>query len=421
MPFAQLVIGPPGAGKSTYCDGAQQFFNAIDRQCSVVNLDPANDRVTYPCALDIRDLVPLEEVMEQEELGPNGGVLYALEELEHNWTWMEDGLKELKEDYLIIDCPGQVELFTHHTSLPSIFHRLEGMGYRLIVIQLLDAHTLTRPTLYISSLLLSLRSMLNLPYPCINVLSKIDNLSRNEPLPFNLDFYTEVQDLSQLLPHLEAEQAGITLSTLSSDPTIDPVSILEQIRARDGPDAGGNKWTKLNEALIQLIDDFGLVSFQPLAVEDKASMMSLTRAVDRASGFVFGADGKGALSNEESVFATVMKEGWGQMDIKDVQERWIDRREEFDEMERKGWEEEAREAGAMASVGEQVVDVPGKGLGNPPTVEEVEAATREKAQLKKSRVGVDDDDDDEDLDALQEEFLAKTRQGQSAGAKVVKK
>ena len=95
MPFAQLVIGPPGAGKSTYCNGMHQFLGAIGRKCSVVNLDPANDKTSYPCALDVRDLVRLEDIMEEDKLGPNGGVLYALEELEHNFDWLEDGLKEL--------------------------------------------------------------------------------------------------------------------------------------------------------------------------------------------------------------------------------------------------------------------------------------------------------------------------------------
>lgn len=71
-------------------------MTAIERKCSVVNLDPANDNTSYPCDLDIRDLVSLEDVMEQEELGPNGGVLYALEELEENWDWLEEGLKELE-------------------------------------------------------------------------------------------------------------------------------------------------------------------------------------------------------------------------------------------------------------------------------------------------------------------------------------
>ena len=131
MPFAQLVIGPPGSGKSTYCDGMHQFLSAIGRKCSVVNLDPANDKTSYPCALDIRELVTLEEIMTDEELGPNGGVLYALEELEHNSEWLEEGLKELGEDYVLFDCPGQVELFTHHSSLRNIFFRIQKLGYRV--------------------------------------------------------------------------------------------------------------------------------------------------------------------------------------------------------------------------------------------------------------------------------------------------
>ncbi len=107
-------------------------MGAIGRQCSVVNLDPANDRTNYPCALDIRDLVTLEEIMSTDRLGPNGGILYALEELEHNVEWLENGLKELGDDYILFDCPGQVELYTHHTSLRNIFYRLQKkLGYRV--------------------------------------------------------------------------------------------------------------------------------------------------------------------------------------------------------------------------------------------------------------------------------------------------
>jgi GTPase SAR1 family protein len=95
MPFAQLVIGPPGSGKSTYCDGMQQFMGAVERKCSVVNLDPANDHTSYQPAVDVRDLVTIDEIMQQEDLGPNGGVLFALEELEQNFDWLEESLKEL--------------------------------------------------------------------------------------------------------------------------------------------------------------------------------------------------------------------------------------------------------------------------------------------------------------------------------------
>ena len=70
MPFAQLVIGPPGAGKSTYCNGMQQFMGAIGRKASIVNLDPANDPTSanYQPALDIRDLISLETIMKDDAI-----------------------------------------------------------------------------------------------------------------------------------------------------------------------------------------------------------------------------------------------------------------------------------------------------------------------------------------------------------------
>lgn len=100
-------------------------MGAIGRACAVVNLDPANDHTNYPAALDIRSLVKLEDIMKEDRLGPNGGILYALEELENNFEWLAEGLKEFEEDYVIFDCPGQVELYTHHNSLRNIFFKLQ--------------------------------------------------------------------------------------------------------------------------------------------------------------------------------------------------------------------------------------------------------------------------------------------------------
>ena len=106
-------------------------MSAIGRKCSVVNLDPANEHTSYPCGLDVRTLVTLEEIMADDQLGPNGGVLYALEEVEHNMDWLADSLKKLGEDYVLFDCPGQVELFTHHSSLRNIFFKIQKLGYRV--------------------------------------------------------------------------------------------------------------------------------------------------------------------------------------------------------------------------------------------------------------------------------------------------
>lgn len=35
------------------------------------------------------------------------------------------------EDYVLFDCPGQVELFTHHSSLRNIFFKISKLGYRV--------------------------------------------------------------------------------------------------------------------------------------------------------------------------------------------------------------------------------------------------------------------------------------------------
>ena len=84
--YGQVVVGPPGAGKTTYCHGIQQFMQQMGRDCAVVNLDFANEHVSgsgvtetevksssqrsgYDCILDVRSLVSLERVMEEYELG----------------------------------------------------------------------------------------------------------------------------------------------------------------------------------------------------------------------------------------------------------------------------------------------------------------------------------------------------------------
>ena len=35
------------------------------------------------------------------------------------------------DDYVPFDCPGQVELYTHHTSLRNVVYRLQKLGYRV--------------------------------------------------------------------------------------------------------------------------------------------------------------------------------------------------------------------------------------------------------------------------------------------------
>ncbi|KAF4616991.1 hypothetical protein D9613_008887 [Agrocybe pediades] len=334
MPFGEIVCGSPGSGKSTYCFGKHQLFTALKRPISIVNLDPANETLPYPCAIDISSLITLQDVMDKHGLGPNGGMLYCMEYLEANFDWLEDRLKELGNDaYVLFDLPGQVELSTNHESVKNIVDKLTKNSFRLAAVHLCDAHYITDASKYISVLLLSLRAMLQLELPHINVLSKIDLLSQYGDLDFNLDFYTEVQDLS----YLE--------NTLSN--SLPP------------------RFTALNMAMISLIEDYGLVGFETLAVEDKNSMLNLTRVIDKATGYIFVPP-----PNTEQPPGTIIDEDAGPIsrpniygllssaigpmktpgsDVRDVQERWIDAKEEYDAFEKREWRKEGEMVRDMAA------------------------------------------------------------------------
>ncbi|KAF5370331.1 hypothetical protein D9758_007004 [Tetrapyrgos nigripes] len=220
----------------------------------------------------------------------------------------------------------QVELSTNHESVKRIVDRLlKSSGFRLAAVHLCDAHYVTDASKYISVLLLSLRTMLHLELPHVNVLSKIDLISQYGELDFNLDFYTEVQDLTYL----------------------------ENILSTSSP-----RFAALNMALISVIEDYSLVGFETLAVEDKNSMLNLTHAIDRATGYIFVPKSVSAPShttetpinlsapsaskpNSFSLFASAAGLLRGPMsDVRDVQERWIDAKEEYDAFENREWRKE---------------------------------------------------------------------------------
>ncbi|KAI9123729.1 hypothetical protein K1719_005029 [Acacia pycnantha] len=108
MGYAQPVIGPAGSGKSTYCSSLYQHCEASCWPMHVVNLDPTAENFDYPVAMDIRELISLDDVMEELGLGPNGGLVYCMEQLEENLDdWFTEELDNyLNDDYLVFQCLG---------------------------------------------------------------------------------------------------------------------------------------------------------------------------------------------------------------------------------------------------------------------------------------------------------------------------
>lgn len=304
MVFGQIVIGPPGSGKSTYCNGCSQFFDVIGRHSQIINMDPANNILPYPCSVDIRDFITLEEIMMEQKLGPNGGLIFALESLDKSVDLFILQIKSLiKEEspYLVFDCPGQVELFTHHSSLFHIFKRLEReLDIRLCVVNLIDCIYITSPSQYISITLLALRSMLMMDLPHINVFSKIDMLKSYGELPFRLEYYTEVQDLDYLKPYIDREGSNIL----------------------------NKRYGRLTDVISELVSDFNLVSFEVLCIDDKESMINLQSVIDKANGYIFGT----SEITGDTIWSEATRQGLS-MTMPDIQERWIDNKDMYDQEE----------------------------------------------------------------------------------------
>lgn len=172
--YGQVIIGPPGSGKTTYCETVSLFYkNKLNREVQIINLDPANENLTYKPIINIIDLISLEDVMENLNLGPNGALMYCMEYLDENFDWLLQQLTHLKNVYIIFDMPGQVELYTHHSSIKNLFGKLVKLDYQLCAVNLVDSHYCSDPPKFISTLLLSLSTMMHIALPHVNVLSKV--------------------------------------------------------------------------------------------------------------------------------------------------------------------------------------------------------------------------------------------------------
>ena len=173
MFYGQVVIGPAGSGKSSYCHLIQGMAKTLKRNILVVNLDPAAEQFKYECILDIRDLISVDDVMEMTKLGPNGGLVYAMEYIIENPEWLLDEIGNLgEEDYVIFDCPGQLELYTHMDLMRRVIDSLKRLGFNLCSVAMVDSTFLVDEPKFYSGILMALSIMMNLELPHITVLSK---------------------------------------------------------------------------------------------------------------------------------------------------------------------------------------------------------------------------------------------------------
>jgi len=182
MRFAQLVCGPAGCGKSSYCAAIVRHGECVRKRINVVNLDPAAEHFDYDPSVDIRTLIDTEDVMEDEELkfGPNGALIFCMEYLADHTEWLVEQLGDDDDDYTLFDVPGQIEIFTHSNIMSRIVKALEQVDFRFCGVFLLDSQFITEMPKYISGVFVALSTMINLEISFVSLLTKIDLLEEKD-------------------------------------------------------------------------------------------------------------------------------------------------------------------------------------------------------------------------------------------------
>lgn len=315
--YGEVVCGPPGSGKTTYCEGKRQFLSLFDpsRPVILLNLDPANEGVfPYPCDVDVRDLVCHERVMESEALGPNGTYIFCSSILEENVEWLMTSIQEAvrrkclevanllvnstpRSPYLIIDCPGQVEFYISSSFMHSLVRALQKrLRMTLCTVHLVDASIATRdiPT-YVSSCLLALTTMIDHELPHVNVLTKWDAVKESlgdegaevftnvsELANENFDRLWSRQLQQRRLAHRQAQYSNTSASQ--------SVHLDKEDREEDEalaalhPAARGGRMYRFSKVVMEVVDSYGMLGFTPLDVQSQEMMTDLTQRIDAAMG-----------------------------------------------------------------------------------------------------------------------------------------
>ncbi len=167
-----FIVGTAGAGKSLLTSKIYEYYTRNGAFAAILNLDPGVETLPYACDVDVRDHVDIVSLMKQYELGPNGALIMANDLIATKIDAIRDEVDKANPDYLLVDTPGQIELFAYRTSGQFLVQNL-NIDEKMSIF-LFDGSLVTTPVNFVSIALLATSIKLRLNLPTINVLTKTD-------------------------------------------------------------------------------------------------------------------------------------------------------------------------------------------------------------------------------------------------------
>jgi len=176
--FVVFIIGTAGSGKSLLTAAFSEWLKLSKQDVALVNLDPGALTLPYSPDVDVRNYVNVGDLMEEYNLGPNGALILAADLIADEIEEISKEIEDLKPDIVLVDTPGQMELFAFRASGPYITSELTKEPKALVY--LFDAVFSRNPLNYVSNLFLSAAVYNRFFLPQVHLLSKCDLLSNED-------------------------------------------------------------------------------------------------------------------------------------------------------------------------------------------------------------------------------------------------
>lgn len=173
-----IILGMAGSGKTSFVNKFEETLITKEKENYLINLDPAVFDCIYEPNLDIRDTIKYKQVMESYNLGPNGAIITSLNLFSTNIHKVVELLESKKTDednieYVVVDTPGQLEVFSWSASGKLISDSL-ALVYPTILIYVMDLVRNQNPNVFVSNMLYALSIMYKMQLPLIIVYNKKD-------------------------------------------------------------------------------------------------------------------------------------------------------------------------------------------------------------------------------------------------------
>jgi len=111
-----FVTGTAGSGKTVLTTNLSYYLSQAGMDVAIANLDPAVDSLPYVPDFDIRRYVEASDIMRKFGLGPNSSMIASADMALARATEIKEEMEKIRANYVIVDTPGQIELFAYRNS-----------------------------------------------------------------------------------------------------------------------------------------------------------------------------------------------------------------------------------------------------------------------------------------------------------------